>query len=179
MSPGIWNYGYGWRQLKGDRKNLLGSGNAFVFYRSVPDVQAVATHITPIATGSRGGCGLTAILPRCRFARKFPGGAYATPGTHRSGAVLEPYVPHYDALLLANHGAVTCGPDLQTRFSAGHYPNTSKRSRLRQGLRSQRNSAGSRSANHTRVAKLMAARARYPRQPASGRRRGAAGNRAG
>jgi len=33
---------------------------------------------------------------------------YATPGTPELSAALEPFVPHYDALLLANHGAVTC-----------------------------------------------------------------------
>jgi len=41
---------------------------------------------------------------------------YATPGTPELSAALEPFVPHYDALLLANHGAVTCGPDLLTAF---------------------------------------------------------------
>ena len=41
---------------------------------------------------------------------------YGTPGTPELSAAIEPYVPHYDALLLANHGAVTCGPDLLTAF---------------------------------------------------------------
>src|ERR1700675_4684595 len=40
----------------------------------------------------------------------------ATAGTFRLSAAIEPFVPHYDALLLANHGAVTCGPDLLTAF---------------------------------------------------------------
>ena len=38
------------------------------------------------------------------------------PARRNSSAAIEPYVPHYDALLLANHGAVTCGPDLLSAF---------------------------------------------------------------
>ena len=72
------------------------------------------------------------------------------------GAVLEPYVPHYDALLLANHGAVTCGPDLLTAFFrievVEHFAKITLAARL----------AGEPQLLSTReVAKLMAARARY------------------
>jgi len=34
---------------------------------------------------------------------------------------IEPFVPHYDALLLANHGAVTCGPTFSRRSSNGDH----------------------------------------------------------
>ena len=47
---------------------------------------------------------------------EIPLARYATPGTPELTAVLEPFVPHYDALLLANHGAVTCGRDLLKAF---------------------------------------------------------------
>lgn len=39
--------------------------------------------------------------------------AYATPGTPALGDLVEPLVAGHEALLLANHGAVTWGPDLK------------------------------------------------------------------
>jgi L-fuculose-phosphate aldolase len=48
---------------------------------------------------------------------KVPLVRYATPGTPDLSAVLEPFIPHYDALLLlANHGAVTSWSDLFSAF---------------------------------------------------------------
>jgi L-fuculose-phosphate aldolase len=41
---------------------------------------------------------------------------YATPGTSELGASIEPYVHDHDAILMANHGVVTYGPDLLTAF---------------------------------------------------------------
>ena len=88
---------------------------------------------------------------------------YATPGTPDLGAVLEPYVPHYDALLLANHGAVTCGPDLRTAFfrmeTLEHFAKIAFTAKL----------SGEPQLLTTReVAKLMAARARYHVSPPPG-----------
>ncbi len=81
---------------------------------------------------------------------------YATPGTPDLSVALEPYVPHYDALLLANHGAVTCGPDLLTAYfrmeTIEHFAKITLAAELAGGpiLLSSRE-----------VAKLMAARSRY------------------
>jgi L-fuculose-phosphate aldolase len=77
--------------------------------------------------------------------------------------VLEPHIPHYDALLLANHGAVTCGPDLLTAFfrmeTLEHFAKITLAARL----------AGEPQLLSTReVAKLMAARARYHVTPPPG-----------
>ena len=41
---------------------------------------------------------------------------YGTPGTSELGASIEPYVQGHDAILMANHGVVTYGPDLLTAF---------------------------------------------------------------
>jgi len=41
---------------------------------------------------------------------------YATPGTDEVPAAIAPFVPEHDALLLANHGALTLGTDLLTAF---------------------------------------------------------------
>lgn len=42
--------------------------------------------------------------------------AYATPGTPAVGAGLADIIRTHDAVLLAHHGAVTCGPDLETAY---------------------------------------------------------------
>lgn len=42
--------------------------------------------------------------------------AYGTPSTKELSDSLAPFIPHHDALLLANHGAVTYGPDLDTAY---------------------------------------------------------------
>jgi len=41
---------------------------------------------------------------------------YGTPGTPELAATLEPLIPQYDAILMANHGVVTYGPDLQSAY---------------------------------------------------------------
>jgi L-fuculose-phosphate aldolase len=69
---------------------------------------------------------------------------------------LEPLVPHYDAILMANHGVVTYGPDLLTAFfrmeTTEHFARVSLVTELlgKQVLLSGED-----------VEKLLAARARY------------------
>jgi L-fuculose-phosphate aldolase len=98
------------RQLAGSRKVSSELAMHLLFYRMRPDVTA-----TGFAVAGRG---LTkALLPEVVVGLgQVPLVQYATPGTPELSAALEPFVPHYDALLLANHGAVTCGPDLLTAF---------------------------------------------------------------
>jgi L-fuculose-phosphate aldolase len=81
---------------------------------------------------------------------------YATPGTPELSAVLEPMVPHYDALLLANHGAVTCGPDLLTAFFRMETVEHSAKITLAAELAGEPTLLSS-----CEVARLMAARGRY------------------
>ena len=45
-----------------------------------------------------------------------PVARYGTPGTPELTAAIEPLVQGHDAILMANHGVVTCGPDLLTAF---------------------------------------------------------------
>jgi len=80
---------------------------------------------------------------------------YATPGTAELSEAIERLCPHYDALLLANHGAVTCGPDLLTAFFRMGPSSTARRSPW---LRKWPVAAA---ALQREVAKLMAARPRY------------------
>lgn len=154
------------RHLQGDRKISSEAGMHLLFYRMRPDVQAVCHGHPATATGfAVAGQGLDqALLPEVVVCLgKIPLVRYATPGTPDLSAVLEPYVPHYDALLLANHGAVTCGPDLLTAFfrleTVEHYAKITLAARL----------AGEPQLLSTReVAKLMAARARYHVTPPPG-----------
>src|SRR5215472_4752367 len=81
---------------------------------------------------------------------------YATPGTPELSAAIEPYVEHYDALLLANHGVVTCGPDLLTAFYRLETVEHTAKITL-----AAENAGTPKLFSSKEVAKLMAARARY------------------
>jgi L-fuculose-phosphate aldolase len=107
------------RQLAGDRKFSSEVAMHLLFYHMRTDVNAVCHAHPPTATGfAVAGRALSqALLPEMIVGLgQVPLVHYATPGTRELSAALEPFVPHYDALLLANHGAVTCGPDLLTAF---------------------------------------------------------------
>jgi L-fuculose-phosphate aldolase len=41
---------------------------------------------------------------------------YGTPGTPELGERVEPFIARHDAVLLANHGAVTVGPTLEAAW---------------------------------------------------------------
>jgi len=89
------------------------------FYRVRPDVQAVCHAHPPEATGfaAAGRALEEAVLPEVIVGLgKIPLAPYATPGTREVCVALEPLIPCYDAILLQNHGAVTCGRDLQTAY---------------------------------------------------------------
>jgi L-fuculose-phosphate aldolase len=107
------------RQLSGARKASTELAMHLLFYKLRPDVNAIC-HAHPVtATGfaaAKRGLDL-ALLPEVIVELgQIPLVPYATPGTGELVEALEPFVPRYDALLLANHGAVTCGPDLRTAF---------------------------------------------------------------
>ncbi len=90
-----------------------------LIYRMRPDAGAVCHAHPPIATGfAAAGRALDkAMLPEIIVTLgQVPLARYATPGTLDLCESLAPLVPHHDAILLANHGAVTCGPDLLTAF---------------------------------------------------------------
>jgi L-fuculose-phosphate aldolase len=83
--------------------------------RRRPEVGAVVHAHPPTATGfSVAGESFNAcVLPELIFLVGWvPLVPYGTPGTSELGEQLEPFIKDYDALLLANHGAVTMGPTL-------------------------------------------------------------------
>src|SRR5213079_3400473 len=47
---------------------------------------------------------------------QIPLAPYGTPGTPELAATLEPLIPDFDAILMANHGVVTYGADLQSAY---------------------------------------------------------------
>jgi L-fuculose-phosphate aldolase len=147
------------RQLAGERRFSSEIAMHLLFYRMRPDVSAICHAHPPTATGfAAAGRALDqALLPEVIIGLgKIPLVRYATPGTPELSAAIEPFVPHYDALLLANHGAVTCGPDLLTAFfrmeTIEHFAKIVLAAEL----------AGDPVLLSSReVAKLMAARSRY------------------
>jgi L-fuculose-phosphate aldolase len=109
----------GGQQVSGTRKVSSELAMHLLFYRIRPDVNAICHAHPQTATGfAVAGRGLNrALLPEVVVGLgQIPLVQYATPGTPELSAVIEPLAPHYDALLLANHGVVTCGPDLLTAF---------------------------------------------------------------
>jgi len=80
-----------------------------------PDVGAVVHAHPPSATGfAVAGEEIPAnLLPELIFlVGRVPIVPYGTPGTPQLGDQVEPYLAGHDALLLANHGAVTMGGTL-------------------------------------------------------------------
>lgn len=147
------------RQVEGPRKISSEILMHLLFYRMRPDVHAVC-HAHPVTATGFAACGRAldeALLPEVVIGLgKVPLVRYATPGTTELSAALEPYVEHYDALLLANHGVVTCGPDLLTAFyRLETVEHTAK-------ITLAAESAGTpKLFSSKEVARLMAARARY------------------
>lgn len=90
-----------------------------LYYRSRPDVGAICHAHPPTATGfaAAGRALEEPVLPEVIVdLGKIPLASYGTPGTWELCAGLEPLVCNYDAILLENHGVVTCGPDLKTAY---------------------------------------------------------------
>jgi L-fuculose-phosphate aldolase len=90
-----------------------------LYYRSRPDVRAICHAHPPTSTGfaAAGRALEEPVLPEVIVGLgKIPLASYGTPGTWELCSGLEPLVHDYDAILLENHGVVTCGPDLETAY---------------------------------------------------------------
>jgi L-fuculose-phosphate aldolase len=154
------------RHLEGARRMSSEVLMHLLFYRMRPDVNGVCHAHPATATGfATAGRALDqALLPEVVIGLgKVPLVRYGTPGTPDLSAAIEPYVEHYDALLLANHGAVTCGPDLLTAFYRMETVEHTAKITL-----AAENAGTPKLFSSREVAKLMAARARYGVQPPPG-----------
>ena len=88
-------------------------------YGMRPDVRAIVHAHPPTATGfASAGMSLDQALVSeiVLSLGAVPLARYATPGTRALCDSLEPFIPEYDAILMANHGVVTYGEDLQTAY---------------------------------------------------------------
>lgn len=88
-------------------------------YRARPDVNAVVHAHPPTATGfAVAGRALEQpLLPEIVVALKsIPLVPYATPGSRELSELLKNLITDHDAVLLANHGVVTCGSDLNDAY---------------------------------------------------------------
>jgi L-fuculose-phosphate aldolase len=107
------------RQTGGHRHPSTELAMHLLFYRMRPDVRAVVHAHPPTATGfAAAGIALDEPLVAevvVTFGA-IPLAVYGTPGTKELSDSLAPYVPEYDAILMANHGVVTCGPSLLNAF---------------------------------------------------------------
>jgi len=109
-----------------DGKRLTGRLNPsselamhLLIYRRRPDVNAVCHAHPPTATGyAAAGLPLNrAILAELVVCLgSIPVARYGTPGTPELTPAIEPLLQNHDAILMANHGVVTYGPDLMTAF---------------------------------------------------------------
>ena len=154
------------RQLQGQRKASSEVLMHLLFYRMRYDVHAICHAHPATATGfATSGRALDqALLPEVVIGLgKVPLVRYATPGTSELSSAIEPYVMNYDALLLANHGVVTCGPDLLTAFHRMETVEHTAKITL-----AAENAGTPKLFSSREVAKLMAARARYGVQPPPG-----------
>lgn len=90
-----------------------------MIYRMRPDINAIVHAHPPTATGfAAAGLALNQPLV-CEVViglGSIPLAHYATPGTPELCASMEAYVPDYDAILMANHGVVAYGEDLERAF---------------------------------------------------------------
>ena len=88
-------------------------------YRNRPDMNAVVHAHPPIATGfAVAGIPLTrAVLAEVvTTLGSIPIAAYGTPSTSELPEAVRKYVKAHDGMLLANHGAVTCGTDVMGAY---------------------------------------------------------------
>ncbi len=90
-----------------------------LIYRMRPDVRAIV-HAHPATATGFAAAGIALNQPLvCEIVLglgAIPLARYGTPGTIELSNSLVPYIPNYDAILMANHGVVTYGEDLLRAF---------------------------------------------------------------
>jgi L-fuculose-phosphate aldolase len=145
--------------LCGNRQPSTEMQMHLLYYRLRPDVRAVCHAHPPTATGfaAAGRALEQAVLPEVIVGLgKIPLAPYGTPGTWELCAGLEPLATKFDAILLENHGVVTCGQDLITA-----YQRLETVERFARILLTAESLGGPRLLPHAEVEKLVVARSRY------------------
>lgn len=107
------------RQKGGNRPPSSELGMHLLYYQSRPDIRAVVHAHPPTATGfAAAGIALEEpiVAEVVVTFGSIPLAAYGTPGTSELVAELGPFMPNHDAILMANHGVVTCSHDLLSAY---------------------------------------------------------------
>ena len=110
---------YEGKKLAGDRDPSSELPMHLEIYRNRPDVNAVVHAHPPTATGfATAGVPLTrAVLAEVvTTLGSIPIAEYGTPSTAELPAAVRKYIKAHDGMLLANHGAVTCGTDVMSAY---------------------------------------------------------------
>src|SRR6266487_6889518 len=106
-------------KIKGRREVTSEIGMHLLIYRMRPDIHGIVHAHPRTATGfAAAGMALNQPLV-CEVViglGLIPLAPYGTPGTPELAKTLEPLIPQYDAILMANHGVVTYGTDLQSAY---------------------------------------------------------------
>ena len=120
------------RQKQGKRRPSSELEMHLLFYRLRPDITAVVHAHPPTATGF-AAAGLCLEVPLAADVVRIPLADYGTPGTPQLSTAMRPFIPIHNAILMANHGVVTCGPDLLDAYlkleSVEHYAKINRVSR--------------------------------------------------
>ena len=106
-------------KLCGERERTSEMAMHLTIYRMRPDVNSVLHAHPPVATGfAAAGRALNlALLPEVVISLgSIPLADYGLPGTPALTEGMLPYIPKYDAMLMANHGAVSYGDDVLQAF---------------------------------------------------------------
>jgi len=107
------------RKLEGRREVTSEIGMHLLVYRMRPDIHGIV-HAHPRTATGFAAAGIALDQPLvCEVViglGQIPLAPYGTPGTPELAATLEPLIPDFDAILMANHGVVTYGADLQSAY---------------------------------------------------------------
>lgn len=107
------------QRISGFRNVSSEIGLHLMIYRVRPDVNAIVHAHPPIATSfAAAGIALDqALVSEIVLALgAVPLAQYATPGSKQLSDNIEPHILTHDAVLMANHGVVTCAHDLMQAY---------------------------------------------------------------
>src|SRR5207253_1009145 len=110
---------YEGKQLAGTRKRSSEILLHLAIYKQRPDVKAVVHCHPPHATAfAVAGIPIPkCVLPEVEvFLGEVPTAFYETPGTQKFAETIVPHLKASNTIILANHGTVTFGPDLEKAY---------------------------------------------------------------